>query len=407
MNILTIQHLCFYLEDIGIIDQASISPFLSLYSFAANKLKENTGSNNQKRNSLILFENALCAYLKKIFSFEKNYKIFSNKIINKFKQHFMIKQYNGLTLLFIMLSKKLNLFKIQSFYKILKKQEEINITNLITNNNVYSNSNTYTNINSQRNTNNNFKERQNKILNSYRKNKFLKNKKEENKYDIVNKSLDFIKLNNNQINYNSPSSISKNSHIKNIQLEFHKKQFLSKIKREHIVKFKRSNSNSAKKLKKINSNKDFKFMLLNNFSPINNQKVIYNEQINENWDFNNIETNNQNDDLNKKNYNTCYNNFEIKKPKQNKENYFPKSLKEDYSTNSEIIYLNSFTNAFSRVKNKEKVGHLIKNSDKNNNINTISNKGKIIMQKNLSLEDINKIKKKLEELNYFNLNKEK
>ena len=407
MNILTIQHLCFYLEDIGIIDQASISPFLSLYSFAANKLKENTGSNNQKRNSLILFENALCAYLKKIFSFEKNYKIFSNKIINKFKQHFMIKQYNGLTLLFIILSKKLNLFKIQSFYKILKKQEEINITNLITNNNVYSNSNTYTNINSQRNTNNNFKERQNKILNSYRKNKFLKNRNEENKYDIINKSLDFIKLNNNQINYNSPSSISKNSHIKNIQLEFHKKQFLSKIKREHIVKFKRSNSNSAKKLKKINSNKDFKFMLLNNFSPINNQKVIYNEQINENWDFNNIETNNQNDDLNKKNYNTYYNNFEMKKPKQNKENYFPKSLKEDYSTNSEIIYLNSFTNAFSRVKNKEKVGHLIKNSDKNNNINTISNKGKIIMQKNLSLEDINKIKKKLEELNYFNLNKEK
>ena len=404
MNILTIQHLCFYLEDIGIIDQASISPFLSLYSFAANKLKENTGSNNQKRNSLILFENALCAYLKKIFSFEKNYKIFSNKIINKFKQHFMIKQYNGLTLLFIILSKKLNLFKIQSFYKILKKQEEINITNLITNNNVYSNSNTYTNINSQRNTNNNFKEKQNKILNSYRKNKFLKNRNEENKYDIINKSLDFIKLNNNHINYTSPSSISKNSHIKNIQLEFHKKQFLSKIKREHIVKFKRSNSNSAKKLKKINSNKDFKFMLLNNFSPIVNQKVIYNEQTDENRDFNNI---NQNDNLNKKNYNTYYNNFEIKKPKQNKENYFPKSLKEDYSTNSEIIYLNSFTNAFSTVKNKEKVGHLIKNSDKNNNINTNSNKGKILMQKNLSLDDINKIKKKLEELNYFNLNKEK
>ena len=37
MNILTIHHLCYYLEEIGIIDQTSLPPFLSLYSFVLNK----------------------------------------------------------------------------------------------------------------------------------------------------------------------------------------------------------------------------------------------------------------------------------------------------------------------------------------------------------------------------------
>ena len=394
MNILTIHHLCFYLEDIGIIDQASISAFLSLYSFASNKIKENTNS-NFKKNSLFIFENTLCAYLKKIFSFEKNFKIFSNKIISKFKQHFMIKQYNGLTLLFTILSKQLNLFKIQSFYKILKKQEEINISNLITsnNNNAYSRSNTYTNINSPKN-NNNLKINKKKILDSNRIKKILNNRNEDNKYDAFNKSFDFLKINNNIFNTTLPSSISRNSQAKNIQLEFHKKQFLSKIKREHIVKFKRSESNSAKKLKKNNSNKEFKYMLLNTVSPIINQKVIYNGQsdINNTYNINN---------LNEKNNN----NNKFKLQKQNKENALPKILKEDYSAISDIINLNTFINTSSKIKNKEKVGHIIRNGDKNN-IKSFSNRGKLVKQNSLSLDEINKIKQRLEELNYFNLNKE-
>ena len=126
---MTIHNLCYYLEEIGIIDQTSLSPFLSLYSFVTNKNKQNNTSNLPTKPSIQIFENILCAYLKKIFSVEKNYKIFSNKIINKFKQLFTIKQYNGLLLLFSLLSKKLNSFKIQSFYKIYNKKEEINFTN--------------------------------------------------------------------------------------------------------------------------------------------------------------------------------------------------------------------------------------------------------------------------------------
>ena len=118
MNILTIHHLCYYLEEIGIIDQTSLPPFLSLYSFVLNKNKENENRSKKPQN---IFENVLCAYLKKIFSVEKNYKIFSNKIISKFKQHFILKQYNGITLLFAILRKNLNSSKIQSYYKIQKE----------------------------------------------------------------------------------------------------------------------------------------------------------------------------------------------------------------------------------------------------------------------------------------------
>jgi len=32
MNVITIQNLCNYLEELGIVDQKSITPFLSLYS---------------------------------------------------------------------------------------------------------------------------------------------------------------------------------------------------------------------------------------------------------------------------------------------------------------------------------------------------------------------------------------
>ena len=130
MNILNIHHLCFHLEEIGIIDQNSLNPFLSLYSFVINKNKENAKTDILTELSPTIYENILCAYLKKIFAIEKNFKIFSNKIVNKFKQIFMVKQYNGLILLFSILSKKLNYFKIQLFYKIIYQKSEINKTNL-------------------------------------------------------------------------------------------------------------------------------------------------------------------------------------------------------------------------------------------------------------------------------------
>ena len=71
MNILNIHHLCFHLEEIGIIDQNSLNLFLSLYSFVINNNKENDKANILTQLSPTVFENILCAYLKKYFQLKK------------------------------------------------------------------------------------------------------------------------------------------------------------------------------------------------------------------------------------------------------------------------------------------------------------------------------------------------
>ena len=417
MNILTIHHLCYYLEEIGIIDQASVTPFLSLYSFSLNQSKK---TNSSKIINPKIFENVLCAYLKKIFSVEKNFIIFSNKIISKFKQHFMVKQYNGLTLLFSILSKKYNSFKIQSLFKIIKKIEEINLTNLYTHNNTYAN----TTINSP-NTYIKFTNEKKTSFDSFRLKHLKKNKneKDEIKYEKLNKSFDFIQINRVSNNNTIPSANSRNTNIinennKNIQLEYQKKQFLSKIKREHIVKFKRTNSNSAKKLKNNNSYKNFESILLNNFSPKfnnkNNMNFIYNSNNNnKNNNYNNKEIiTTVTENLNEKNdKNTFKSNRERNKNEEFFNNNIKDILKERISAKSENTNFNSFIYAspqYSNINtisnnnfNKNKIGHIIKKNDKNNNIKKDLFYANIT---NLNLNDIYKIKQKLESLNYFNLN---
>lgn len=465
MNIMTIHHLCYYLEEIGIIDQSSITPFLSLYSFALNKSKEkeNLNTNTSTKKSSITFENILCAYLKKIFSIEKNYKIFSNKIINKFKQHFMLKQYNGLILLFSILNKVLQSYKIQSFYKIINMKKENFSTNLNTYNNIY----TYNNINSPSNKINLMHEKKTSF-DSFRIKHLKKNKKEndESKSEILNKSVDFIKIKKNYNNNDTIPSINKSknnntyANDKNIQLEFKKKQFLSKLKREHIVKFKRTNSNSAKKLTTNNSNKNFESKLLNNFPSQykrNNVNVIndYNDkknkkdkesiEYNDNY-FNPIDIYNNDINFNKikydlikdnqkiiqnktdllfspngnsnySNHNFSYNNFY--KEKTDNEGSLNKNIPEilngGLSAKSENINFASFvysspsynqlnTPTNYKLCNKENIGHIIKKNDKKNIQKDIFNSSIDEPQKNLTLNEINRIKKKLESLNYFNLN---
>ena len=113
MSIISIQNLCNYLEDLGIIDKKSLNPFLSLYTKEINKNINNIDfdDTNSKTESIILIlENSLCSYLKKIFNIERNYKIFSHKIIEKFKENYLIKQYNCLFLLFYIFSKKIKIF---------------------------------------------------------------------------------------------------------------------------------------------------------------------------------------------------------------------------------------------------------------------------------------------------------
>ena len=73
MNVITIQNLCNYLEELGIVDQKSITPFLSLYSMAINNYIINNDTETEDFNSklesnIAIFENVLCSYLKKIFN---------------------------------------------------------------------------------------------------------------------------------------------------------------------------------------------------------------------------------------------------------------------------------------------------------------------------------------------------
>ena len=394
MNIMNIHNLCFYLEEIGIIDQTSLSPFLSLYTFVSNKTKQNNNANILTKLSQPIFENILCAYLKKIFSVEQNFKIFSKKIISKFKQLFTIKLYNGLILLFSLLTKKLNSFKILSFYKIYNKKEEINNTNRTGNIHTYNNNFYDTKINKN------------------------DNEKEEKKSEIFNKSLDFININTNRIYNNTiPSINSRNNNLnkiyennKNIQLEFQKKQFLSKIKREHMVKFKRDNSNSTKKLKINNSNKNFESKLLNNFSP----RIDYNKN---NIKYNNKEINLKAEHPNDINIKSCKNTYKLNMSNDNDEEslnaYIKGFLKGNFSTKSENANFSSFpysspsfnhmnTRSNFTLSNKNNAGYIIKKQDKNSVKNNLY-RTKMIKGNNLSLSDIHKIKQKLETLNYLNL----
>ena len=444
MDILTIHHLCYYLEEIGIIDQTSLPPFLSLYSFVLNKNKENGNRSKKPQN---IFENVLCAYLKKIFSVEKNYKIFSNKIISKFQQHFILKQYNGIILLFAILRKNLNSLKIQSYYRILQKYKNPKNNSSFQDESPF-NENKY-----------NIRHTKKKSFDSFRfkymKKWKLKDDSNNNRSDIFNKSVDFIKFrprNTIQSLNNRNNSQVVNLKGKNIQLEFKKKQFLSKIKREHAVKFKRANSQTMTKNKNNMSARHNKSEIFREFSTSrisntinknrkNNIKNIFRKEysmnpndfnyynlINEYYSSNNYENNkyfdeynnnnNYDDDNNyyenekeaiptQSNYSnninltTFYNNFDY----DIKKDYVPNSVKGGFSFKSKYDNFNFFNypttnNKMNTISNYKMstnnyVGQIIK-KDLNN---TMKNPNK---QNILTPKDIYRIKEKLEKLNYFN-----
>ena len=123
-NYIHIQNICNYLEEIGIIDKISVNSFLKLYSYAISKINNNNFNNiNPNYSSSAIFENVLCAYLKKIFTIEKNFLIFSNKIINRFKENYCIK---FVTIISNIIMKKYNYYISKSFYNIISNFKENN-----------------------------------------------------------------------------------------------------------------------------------------------------------------------------------------------------------------------------------------------------------------------------------------
>ena len=177
-----------------------------------------------------------------------------------------------------------------------------------------------------------------------------------------------------------------------------------------MVKFKRNNSNSVKNLKSYNSFKNFQSMLLNNFSPRFNNSKNYSK-------YNNKEINLQTE--NTKKFMDAYNNNNKKLniPYESDEEslnvYITDFLKGVFSNKSENVnftskigfsptynYKNSGTNTILDKKNN--AGYIIKKMDKNSVKNDLS-KTNMSKGNTLSLNDIQRIKQKLETLNYFNL----
>ena len=298
MNIVTIQNLCYYLEELGIVDKKSITPFLSLYSktinyyLNINDSNDSNGFNGNLESNILIFENVLCSYLRKIFNIDKNYKTFSHKIIEKFKQNILIKQYKGLFLLFYIISIRTKYSVIRSFYNIkqyvFNKDESITSRNqnnfpFKKDNNVYYEkdstnevlSNNYINedINNYKNNIfiNRINENGNGAINVNHENNFkmnkntiLRNESQLNIYNKKSKSLNnsinrlkkiIIRQRNNKTQNRIHKRV-KSSNYNNIQFENKKNQFLSRIKKEHNINFKKKEVLNNTNISKINQNKN-------------------------------------------------------------------------------------------------------------------------------------------------------
>ena len=114
---MNIQNFCNYLEQIGMIDQNSINNFLSIFSLISQKKKLN---NNNKISTSSIYVNALSSYLKNILSIDDNFKIFAHKIIKKYSQNLLIKQYSSINTMIIIFTNRLNIEKYSCFLHLKK-----------------------------------------------------------------------------------------------------------------------------------------------------------------------------------------------------------------------------------------------------------------------------------------------
>ena len=207
---MNIQNFCNYLEQIGMIDQNSINNFLSIFSFISQKKILN---NNLKISTSSIYVNALSTYLKHILSIDDNFKIFAHKIIKKYSQNLLIKQYSSINTMFIIFTNRLNIEKFSCFLhlkkfsdmkKIIRNKRNIDIKKSLSLQNLY-------------------------------------NTKEDDYY-LQTKSSEI-----NTSNYLNYSNFMNNKQKNKItaQTMFLKKQnqLMNKIRKEHNIKFKRPRIN--------------------------------------------------------------------------------------------------------------------------------------------------------------------
>ena len=369
MNVLTIQNLSKYLEQLGIVDQKSISPFLSLYSSAVNKNVIEYDDDNNNYINISIFENVLCSYLKKIFEVKKNFKIFSHKIIEKFKQNMLKNKYNSIFILFLIISKRIRIYLMDFYCKLkqydskdkkakaiyvkkncsYKKIDEDNFEK----NNENENLEIFDELNGKNNRINNLFLNYYKFANkndNFNYNKIGKPKRSS--YNIENEKDYF---NTDYDNYNKKNSKA------NEMINCNKNQMTTKnLRNENMF------NNYTKKSKSLNNSIEYTKKI-----------VIYKK--------NNY--NNKNINFKKKNSN--YNNFQF----ENKKNIFLSRIKKEHSINfkkrENINNINISRNYTSKTKENKSINYIEYNNNSLRNNNEYSYNQNVNSKPNISIEKNN------------------
>lgn len=137
---MNVNSFCNYLEEIGLIDGNSLNPFLLLFSHAIQSKSKASGKIDN------IYESVLCSYLKKILQVERNFRIFSQKVVDRFKVNLGRKRNLGVVFVCgllnnkILLSKKCFFSKLESV-KDFRRQNKDNIKYKESNNIKNTNSN--------------------------------------------------------------------------------------------------------------------------------------------------------------------------------------------------------------------------------------------------------------------------
>jgi len=370
MNVLTIQNLCHYLEQLGIIDQKSISPFLSLYSSAINKKGIEYDDDNNNFINISIFENVLYSYLKKIFEVKKNFKIFSHKIIEKFKQNMLKNKYNSIFILFLILSKRIKIYFMDLYCKLKqynckdKKAKAIYVKKNCSykkldedyieknNENEIENFDNFEVLNQKNNHLNNLFLNYYKFANktdNFNYNKIGKSKRSgyniENEKDYFNTDYD---------NYNKKNSKA------NEMINYSKKQMTTNFRNK--TKF----NNYTKKAKSLNNSIEYTKKI-----------VIYKKN------------NNNNKNINLKKKYSNYNNFQF----ENKKNIFLSRIKKEHSINfkkrENINNLNISRNYTSKPKENKSINYIEYNNNSLRNNNEYSYNQNVNSKPNFSIEQNN------------------
>ena len=124
---MSIQQLCDYLNEIGILDMNNIKQFLQITTYMINNKIQN--KSNKSINDI--YKISLFSYIRKLNDDDQNLYFTCSNIINSYKRYIILKKYNSLFLFKKLISKYIKYIKVFLFLYIenihLKVITQINI----------------------------------------------------------------------------------------------------------------------------------------------------------------------------------------------------------------------------------------------------------------------------------------